>query len=571
VSSNLIFDIIANDKATKTIKGIGSAFDDQSGKVNGWKVAGVAALAGTGMAVVKFAGDSIDAYTEAQTAQSKLTDAYARFPALADVNIDKLRGYNVELGKKTRFEDDTVATGQAVLAQFGLTGAQLEQITPLLLDYAAKTGQDLPSAAGALGKALLGNGKAMKAIGLDIKDTGSAAGNFDQLMGGLRTQVGGFAEKEGTTAAGKTAILKNQFGELEETVGSKLVPILTKVTDIGLKVVDSISQNISWLGPLVVGIGAAAAIWWVLNAAMTANPIGLVIVAIGALVGGLVWAYNNIDWVRTAMNVVWEVIKTVWSFSPLGMIINNWTAITGFFSGAISGISGFFTGAWGVIQTVFGWTPLGMIINNWTAISGFFSGAISGISGFFMGAWGVIQRVFGWTPLGLIINNWDAITGFLSGLPSRIGSVVSGMWDGIASSFKGALNKVIGWWNDFHLELKIPSNSVTDFLHLSGAGFTVDTPNIPFLAAGGTAIGAGWSIVGERGPELKYLERGASVVPLNRAGSLGNSLGGPVDLSDATINALAAAILAGAQEVSTRTTAGALASQASKILARPRR
>lgn len=530
MSSNLIFDIIANDKATKTIKGIGSAFDDQSGKVNGWKVAGVAALAGMGAEVLKFADASIDKAVEAEAAQNLLADAYTRFPALADVSISSLGRYDEELGKKTRFDDEATKAGQATLAQFGLTGSQLEALTPLMLDYAAKTGQDLPSAATALGRAVLGNGKAMKAIGIDFKDTGSSAGNLDELMSGLRSNVGGFAEKEGATAAGKAAILKNQFGELEEKVGTGLMPVLSKVADIGLKVVDWITQNISWLGPLTVGIGAAAAIWWVLNTAMTANPIGLVIVAIGALVGGLVWAYKNIDWVRTAMNVVWEVIKTVWSFSPLGMIISNWTAISGFFSGAISGISGFFTGAWGVIQ-----------------------------------------RVFGWTPLGLIISNWDAITGFLSGLPSRVGSVVSGLWDGISSSFRGALNKVIGWWNDFHLELKIPSNSVTDFLHLSGAGFTVDTPNIPFLAAGGTAIGAGWSIVGERGPELKYLERGASVVPLNRAGSSGNSLDGPVDLSDATINRLAAAILAGAQEVSTRTTAGALASQASKILARPRR
>lgn len=41
--------------------------------------------------------------------------------------------------------------------------------------------------------------------------------------------------------------------------------------------------------------------------------------------------------------------------------------------------------------------------------------------------------------------------------------------------------------------------------------------HVPKLAGGGTATEGGWSMVGERGPELRYLPRGASVVPLNRA------------------------------------------------------
>ena len=123
MSSNLIFDIIANDKATKTIKGIGSAFDDQSGKVNGWKVAGVAALAGMGAEVMKFADASIDKAVEAEAAQNLLADAYTRFPALADVSISSLGRYDEELGRKTRFDDEATKAGQATLAQFGLTGS----------------------------------------------------------------------------------------------------------------------------------------------------------------------------------------------------------------------------------------------------------------------------------------------------------------------------------------------------------------------------------------------------------------------------------------------------------------
>lgn len=53
--------------------------------------------------------------------------------------------------------------------------------------------------------------------------------------------------------------------------------------------------------------GAAAA-QWLLNAAMTANPIGLVVVAIGALVAGLVWAYKNVGWFRVAVQTGFAAI-----------------------------------------------------------------------------------------------------------------------------------------------------------------------------------------------------------------------------------------------------------------------
>jgi hypothetical protein len=40
-------------------------------------------------------------------------------------------------------------------------------------------------------------------------------------------------------------------------------------------------------------------------------------------------------------------------------------------------------------------------------------------------------------------------------------------------------------------------------------------PYIPYLAKGGTAIAAGLAIVGENGPELLHMPRGATVTPLS--------------------------------------------------------
>jgi len=53
----------------------------------------------------------------------------------------------------------------------------------------------------------------------------------------------------------------------------------------------------------------ATAAQWAMNAALAANPIGLVVIAIGALVGALVWLYQNNETVRRVIDAVWAGIK----------------------------------------------------------------------------------------------------------------------------------------------------------------------------------------------------------------------------------------------------------------------
>jgi len=48
---------------------------------------------------------------------------------------------------------------------------------------------------------------------------------------------------------------------------------------------------------------------WLWNAALTANPIGLVVAGIAALIAGIVLAYNKIGWFRGGLLAAWESIK----------------------------------------------------------------------------------------------------------------------------------------------------------------------------------------------------------------------------------------------------------------------
>lgn len=79
-----------------------------------------------------------------------------------------------------------------------------------------------------------------------------------------------------------------------------------------------------------VATGVWTAAQWLLNAALTANPIGIVIVAIAALVAAIILAWKNSETFRTVVIAAWEAIKTaavtVFNFIK-DLITTVWNAI----------------------------------------------------------------------------------------------------------------------------------------------------------------------------------------------------------------------------------------------------
>jgi tape measure domain-containing protein len=62
-------------------------------------------------------------------------------------------------------------------------------------------------------------------------------------------------------------------------------------------------------GESVIVTGLLTAAQWALNIAMNANPIGMIIVAIGALTAGVMYAYNHFEKFRAVIWATWAVIK----------------------------------------------------------------------------------------------------------------------------------------------------------------------------------------------------------------------------------------------------------------------
>ena len=115
-----------------------------------------------------------------------------------------------------------------------------------------------------------------------------------------------------------------------------------------------------------------------------------------------------------------------------------------------------------------------------------------------------------------IVDNFNLIVDTITGLPGRIDSAATGMWDGIKDAFRSAINWIIDKWNG--LSFTLPSAS---FLGQTIGGGTISTPNIARFAYGTNFAAGGVAMVGEHGPEVVNLPRGASVTPNHRMGGGG--------------------------------------------------
>jgi hypothetical protein len=212
------------------------------------------------VAAVKFVADSVEAYNEHQKALLELQTTIDNSPALVGASTAAFEEQATALQNLTGFQDEEILKADAVLGRFGLTADQLQEVNPLILDYARATGQDAATAAGSLGKALLGNTRALKTIGIAFTATGKTGQDFHTILDALESKVGGLSEAYGKTLPGQLAIAAAKFDDVKETVGKAVIPILTKLLDLVKPLIGVLQLAADHLDVVVVA-GLAFAGW----------------------------------------------------------------------------------------------------------------------------------------------------------------------------------------------------------------------------------------------------------------------------------------------------------------------
>jgi hypothetical protein len=271
-TSNLKWVLSATDHASKVLANAGKGVDELRHK-NELLRKGLEVLSVAGFAA--FAKSSIDAYADANKSQTQLEDAYKKFPAIANVNIQAFQKLNDQLQSKKAVDNDALASAEATLAMFKLTGTQIKTLIPLVADLAQKNGMDLNSAATLVGKAFMGNARALKSVGIEFKSTGNQARDFGTITDLLTRQVGGAGETFRKSAAGGMKEMQLQLSDLQESIGQQLIPALTTVASVIQPVLAGFNGMPEPIKSMIIYVGLAGAAFKIFGGNLVSSVKGL--------------------------------------------------------------------------------------------------------------------------------------------------------------------------------------------------------------------------------------------------------------------------------------------------------
>jgi hypothetical protein len=393
----LAVDILAKDHASGTLKKIG----DESQKTHSKLAAFAGGLAGgaIGRALTGFFKGGLEGIKSQQAVSAQTAQVIKTMGNAAGVSQAHVEGLADKIEKMSGLEAENIQAGQNMLLTFDkIKGANFDRATNAMADMAARMGGDAVGAATMLGKALNDPVKGISAltrVGVSFSKeqqdqikhmakAGDVAGAQTVILKSLEAQFGGSAKAAGQTMGGQMQILQARLGDVEESIVTKLLPALIKLGQGLAGVLSFVQKNSKWLTPLALVVGAvvAATIAWNkameigtavktayialtggqaaateaaagaqegLNVAMTANPIGIVVVALAGLVVGLVYAYKHSETFRRvvqgAFHGIADAAKAMWgAIRPVLKFVVD--AYLGFFGAILHGAA-----------KAFGWVP----------------------------------------------------------------------------------------------------------------------------------------------------------------------------------------------------------------------
>lgn len=378
--------------------------------------------------------------------------------------------------------------------------------------------------------------------------------NTQSMLSELTTTLTNFAEQGLNT-------LKSVFQWIidnGDAIGAVITGIVTAI--ITFNTVTKIQAAISAFQAFATAVQAVGVKQAILNAIMAANPVGLVIAAIAALVAAFIYLWNTSDEFRAFwiglwdticeyagmaweaitgfFTAAWEKIQEIWNqVKPYFQVI--WADIKSTFSVVAEILGGFFSSAWENIQIIWD-LATGYFKMIWENIKTVFSVVKKVLSGDFKGAWEGIQKI--WNNSSSYFNKlWDGIKKIFSNVKdffgdafgkawelikqkfSGVGEFFGGLWDtitekfstigtkigdAIGGAFKSAINAVLATIENGLNSVPRAINAALDLINaLPGVDISkMAEISLPRLAKGGIVDGATTAIIGEDGRE--------AVVPL---------------------------------------------------------
>nr|DAP32442.1 MAG TPA: tail tape measure [Caudoviricetes sp.] len=303
---------------------------------------------------------------------------------------------------------------------------------------------------------------------------GSVVGPFAGVIGSLLGFTGGAYSAGG--AAQQLSNILGSIGGMLQSVGTfvqqnadwmQALAVAVMAGYGAFKLFSIIQTVVGFVKAFSVAETAATAAQWLLNAAMSANPIMILVVAIAALVAGIVWFCTQTETGRQLwagftgfLQATWQNITdffqatwqniTQWFSNAAANIQNGWNALTAFIGSIPGRIQAFFAsiGQW--------------FVNKFNearnGITGAFDNAVSFVSsipgritGFFGSISSWFADKFSEVRNG-IANGFDSAVSFIASIPGRILSALGNLggllWNAGASIMQGFLDGLKSIWHN---------------------------------------------------------------------------------------------------------------------------
>lgn len=272
--------------------------------------------------------------------------------------------------------------------------------------------------------------------------------------------------------------IKDAIAGMAEKAAPMIESVIEKVRDMSTWVKDNEEKFHTWVGVIIgatVTIGtfllilnwskimtaAASAIKVVrtailgMNAAMLANPIGLVVAALVGLVAAFIYLWNNVEgfrkfWIKAWNEIkkmasdawkaikkyasdAWEWVKKTWAAA--GKFFKDvWNGIKKVFSATVKWFSDLFKKAWNGVKSV------------WNGAKSFFSGIWSGIKNTFssVGSWFRSKFQSAWSNIKSVFSGWGSFfSGLWTKIKSKFGSIGKSLGTAMGNAVKNGLNRVL--------------------------------------------------------------------------------------------------------------------------------
>ncbi|MCZ2085376.1 MAG: hypothetical protein LC112_14000 [Flavobacteriales bacterium] len=211
--------------------GIKNGFKNLSSELVNTAIAFVGIQAGIN-AVQNFASGAIGEFEQAELATARFE---ARLQNLGRGNeLDDIKNTIDELAEKFKsLDNDDLTEAAEKLVTYGkLTKQQIQNILPLIIDFAANQRIGIGEATSVIIKGLEGQGKALKEYGINLKDAKNTTEAYGILTDELAKKVEGSAETFENTATGAMAIQRQELKNQQEILGERLIPIYVKFLQI---------------------------------------------------------------------------------------------------------------------------------------------------------------------------------------------------------------------------------------------------------------------------------------------------------------------------------------------------